>query len=192
MFFGMVAEPGSLSFHLRQEAKLENSGVPFITARYDLDVAGADFAGQASAEGMGIEVAFELVGVDERAWLRIADGDWNEADYESVGAEDVLDIWRYVASRESLELEDIDADGDYVFESAARMPYETGAMRDSGMIGEITQQVLVLTPDGVPVSLELWIEARGTVGQQVLDVTGTTSVEFSRWGEPITIEAPSS
>ncbi|MEW5990981.1 MAG: hypothetical protein AB1736_06500 [Chloroflexota bacterium] len=189
-FFATVAEPEALSFHLRQEATLETGGVPFITAEYDLDVAGTAFAGAASAGGLGSQVEFELVLVGDRAWIKVDDGDWTETDPAALGPEDIVDVWRYVAPRVDLEFEGRDEAGNLRFRSTTPMPYETGSMRESGMTGQITGQVLVLTPAGVPVGLELAIEAAGAIGEQELDFAGTTTIEFSRWGEPITIEPP--
>lgn len=161
-----------------------------MTAEYDLDVAGTEFAGAASAGSLGSQVELELVLVEGRAWVKIDDGAWTEAAPADLGSEDVLDVWRYVARRGDLQVEDRDADGNFRFRSTTPLPYETGSMRESGMTGQITEQVLVLTPEGVPVSLELAIEASGTIGEQKLELTGTTAIEFSRWGEPITIEPP--
>lgn len=54
----------------------------------------------------------------------------------------------------------------------------------------MTEQVLVLTIEGVPASLDLVTEASGTIGEQRLELNGTATIEFSRWAEPITIEPP--
>lgn len=189
-FFATIAKPNELSFHLHQTAELGRLGVPLVSTEHDLDVSGSDVAGRENAGSTSVQVGFDFVVVGDEAWVRADGKDWTEVAATELSPEDVLDVWRHLAPREDLSFERVDADGALHFRSTTPMAYDAASLRASGLTVQVVDAELILQTDGTPVSLTLAIEGSGTINGQVLELTGSTVAEFSRWGEEITIEPP--
>jgi hypothetical protein len=189
-FFTTIAEPGELSFHIHQAAELGRQGVPFISTVLDLDVSGSDFAGHESAGSTSLQIGFDLVVVGDAGWVRPDGEDWTEVAATELSPGDVLDVWRHLPQGEDLSFERVDADGALHFRSTTPRAYEAASLRTSGLTAEVVDAELILQADGTPVSLTLLIEGGGTIDGQVVELTGSTVAEFSRWGEEIAIEPP--
>lgn len=189
-FFATIAEPNELSFRLHQTAELGRLGVPLVSTEHDLDVSGSDFAGRESAGSTSVQIGFDFVVIGDAGWVRADGKDWTEVAATELSPEDVLDVWRHIAPREDLSFERVDADGALHFRSTTPMAYDAASLRSSGLTAQVVDAELILQADGTPVSLTLLIEGSGTIDGQVLELTGSTVAEFSRWGEEITIEPP--
>ena len=190
-FYDAIAEPEDLAFHLQQNASFTFDGdqIPSAVALYRLDVDGHAGSGDVLAGAGGQNLRFDIVFIDEDAWLRPEGGDWIKADPGTVDTADLWDIWQYLPAQSDVELDSIGRTLIH-YESTKAIPYQTASMRASGADGSITHTQIYLLPDGTPHRILWTIEATGVLGGEPRAMTGDSEILITNWGDPVTIEPP--
>jgi hypothetical protein len=186
--YAALLERDDLSYRLEQTGTMEIAGFGEAPLRYALAVSGDSF--EADGEALGQEI--RLVAIRPNMWV-FSQGEWVEVPYDITAVEDVTGSFDYVGDAETLELVDTSEDGGltvYHFRATARREYQTRAMADQDVVGEIGEFEVRIREDGVPLRMTFTSEAEGEVGGTDRVITSETVVVFSDWGEAIEIVAP--
>lgn len=181
-FADQTANPNR-SFHLVQTGSV-SVGIRTIQVTYELDAAGEDVSGVLKVDAQVVQVRV----VDGRAFAN-AGGGWQSMPADSDLTRDVLDVFRYVGDSSNLRfVERIDEPGGpaFWFRAVNPIPYQTAQMRELGLTGSILELDFHVRGDGVPLRIDFVSKAE----QGNTEVDARSHIEFSRWGEPIVIEAP--
>ena len=181
-YAAQVAQTGR-SFHLGQTGTF-SAGGQTSDLNYELDASGGDMAAVMRVAGETVEV--RVVGAT--AYANSGNG-WQTMPGGIDIARDVLDIFRYVGDPANLRfVERVQEAGAAVFHFRAINPvsYQTAEMRRLGLSGSIPELDFFVRQDGVPVRITF----RSTAKQSNTTIEARSTVEFSRWGEPITVTAP--
>jgi hypothetical protein len=177
-----LAKPGR-SFHLVQTGTI-SAGGQTRDLYYELDASGGDMAAVMTVAGQTVEVRV----VGGTAFAHAGSG-WQTVPGGMDVARDILDVFRYVGDTANLRfVERVQESGTAVFHFRAinPVPYQTSEMRALGLTGSIPELDFFVRQDGVPVRVIF----RSTAQQGNATVEARSTIEFSRWGEPITITAP--
>lgn len=181
-YTAQVAKPDR-SFHLVQTGTF-SAGSQTSDLHYELDAAGGDMAAVLRVAGQTVEIRV----VGGTGFAHSGSG-WQTLPGGTDIARDVLDIFRYVGDPANLRfVERVQESGVALFHFRAinPVPYQTSEMRTLGLTGSIPELDFFVRQDGVPVRITF----RSTAKQGNTTVEARSTVEFSRWGEPITITAP--
>ncbi|HEU5204446.1 MAG TPA: LppX_LprAFG lipoprotein [Candidatus Limnocylindrales bacterium] len=188
----LVAALGAedLVTHIEQSAKVTTSVAPDTEITADLvgDISGDDLAMVIELSAPGVTQASELVVVGDTAYTRVDGEDWISAPRAAI-AESVaglLDNLRVVEDPNQLRyvgLADFEGRQLHHLVAATQVPYTPS----TGGTGHFETLDVWIEDDGTPVSLRgdfSAIDAAGNRGE------GTSEMRFSRFGEPVEIEAP--
>jgi hypothetical protein len=176
-----TADPGR-SFHLSQRGTVSVMGRTFLL-HHELDVSGNNLRGTHNIDA----APAEIIVLDGRAFTK-SGGEWGGG-HQSDLADDILDVFRYAGDGADLRfVEPLEEAGETVFHyrTIKPVPYQNAEIRRLGQPGSIDELELFVRPDGVPVRILF----RSNQGEPRRAVVTQATVDFSRWGEPISIEAP--
>ena len=184
-----LADEG-LASHVEQNATVTTSVAPDveITAKLTGDVSGPDLALTIELSAPGVTQVSELVVVGDTAYTR-QDGDaWISAPRAAIEAslEGLLNNLRVVTDPNHLRYvgpEEFEGRELHHLVGAADVPYTPS----TGGTGQFTSLDVWMEEDGTPVSIRgdfSAIDGGGNRGQ------GTSEMRFSKFGEPVEIEAP--
>ena len=181
-YTAQVGKPNR-SFHLLQTGTFSVGGQS-SDLYYELDASGPDMSAVLRVAGRTVEM--RLVG---GAFFAHTGSGWQTIPGGMDVARDILDIFRYVGDPANLRfIERTNESGAAVFHFRAinPVPYQTSEMRSLGLTGSIPELDFFVRADGVPIRLVF----RSTAKQGNTTIEARSTVEFSRWGEAITITAP--
>ena len=180
---GRLIAREDLTFHVVETVSTTGGGA---SATIELDVAGSDFSALMDIPG---SKAIELRHVGGVTFARMGKGDWRAGLLEDKILDDLANPWLYLCWLDDLEYTGPATDPADGLVLACRKPYtyQTLTMRQEGNVGRIESLTLVLTPDGLPVRMEL----SGTGPTLATrSETFTATYVFSRVGERIVIKVP--
>lgn len=188
-FASLIAKPG-LSFHVEQALTLAQKTGQVADATYVLDVSGKDVKAVITVGSS----TTDLVILNHATWARQRGQGWQRGKYANDPTiEGITDVWRYLGPIDQLEYVG-KVDGSpkrYRYRSTAPIPYRTAVMDRLGLPGSIDSLELVLEADGTPVEYQFHGSSRPTSGGLAdLAFEMTSKLEFSRFGEPVTIKRP--
>jgi hypothetical protein len=178
------------SFHLEQRATMKTGTQKVLDAAYGLDVAGSDFAGTIAVGGQ----TAHLRSVDGRVWYSPDGATWTEGDpIDAATSADILSPWSYLGPLDELRFlsrDPVNLDN-FQFRNDGPIPYATDAMRRLDIDGTIDQLNFIVDPSGAPVTIALHASATPSSGPlEGKEVDIFTAIDFTRFGEPISIVPP--
>lgn len=189
----LVAALGAeeLVTHIEQSATVTTSVAPDteITAELTGDVSGDDLAVLIELTAPGVSQASELVVVGDTAYTRLDDEEWISAPRAAVADSiaGLLDNLRVVEDPNHLRyvgLAEFEGRQLHHLVGATKVPYTPS----TGGTGQFETLDVWVEEDGTPVSIRgdfTAIDGAGNRGE------GTSEMRFSRFGEPVEIQAPS-
>ena len=155
------------------------------------DVAGGDEKGTIDVRGAGTSVHMDIVVVDGSAYGRIAQRDWIVLPADTSSSNPLL----------ALDVEGLEAVG--IVNAAGQLAHhfrtDDVSMIDTGTITgtSITELRLdtvgfdvYVTDDGVPITAVMEFAGEGTVEGASQTIEATVRYDFTKFGEPLVIEAP--
>ena len=176
--------------HIEQSATVTTSVAPdtLITATLVGDISGQDVAMLIELSAPGIRQATDLVVVGDTAYTRQDGEAWISAPRAAVAdsVAGLLDNLRVVEDPNHLRyvgLEDFEGRQLHHLVAATKVPYTPS----TGGTGHFETLDVWIEDDGTPVSLRgdfSAVDAAGNRGE------GTSEMRFSRFGEPVEIQAP--
>jgi hypothetical protein len=179
-----------LATHIEQNATVTTSVAPDveITAKLTGDISGADLALAIELSAPGVNQVSDLVVVGDTAYTRQDGGEWISAPRAAVAdsLEGLVDNLRVVEDPNHLRyvgLEEFEGRQLHHLAAATEVPYTPS----TGGTGHFTSLDVWMEEDGTPVSIRgdfTAVDAAGNQGH------GTSEMRFSKFGEPVEIEAP--
>ena len=176
--------------HIEQSAKVTTSVAPDTEVMAELvgDISGDDLALFIELTAPGVNQTSELVVVGETAYTRLAGEEWISAPRAAVADSiaGLLDNLRVVEDPNHLRyvgLEDFEGRSLHHLVAATQIPYAPS----TGGAGQFETLDVWVEEDGTPVSIRgdfTAVDGAGNRGQ------GSSEMRFTRFGEPIEIEAP--
>ena len=188
----LVAALGAedLATHIEQSATVTTSVAPdtLITATLAGDISGEDLAMLIELTAPGIHQATDLVVVGDTAYTRQDGAAWLSAPRAAVAdsVAGLLDNLRVVEDPNHLRyvgLEDFEGRQLHHLVAATEVPYTPS----TGGTGHFETLDVWIEDDGTPVSLRGDFSATDGAGNRG---EGTSDMRFSRFGEPVEIQAP--
>ena len=188
----LVAALGAedLVTHIEQSATVTTSAAPDTEIMAELvgDISGDDLAMLITLTAPGVSQASDLVVVGDTAYTRLDDEEWISAPRAAVAdaITGLLDNLRVVEDPNHLRyvgLEDFEGRQLHHLVEATQIPYTPS----TGGTGQFETLDVWVEEDGTPVSIRgdfTAVDGAGNRGQ------GTSEMRFSRFGEPVEIEAP--
>ena len=188
----LVAALGAeqLVTHIEQEATVTTSVAPdtLITATLAGDISGDDLAMLIQVAAPGVSQSTELVVVGDTAYTRLEGEDWMSGPREVVADSlaGLLDNLRVVEDPNHLRyvgLEEFEGRQLHHLVGATKVPYTPS----TGGTGQFETLDVWIEEDGTPVTIRgdfTAIDGAGNRGE------GTSEMRFTKFGEPIEIEAP--
>ena len=155
------------------------------------DVAGGDAAGTIDIRAAGVSLRIEVVVIDGAGYARIANREWQAIPADagdanpmaSLDVEGLLPVGRANVAgtlTHQLHTEDLS-----VFDTSTI----TGTALADLRVDDLAFDVYV-TDDGVPLTAVMEFSGSGLVEGERQPVKATVRYDFSRFGEPVAIEAP--
>ena len=182
-FRALIADP-ALSYHMEQvgSASVADQSMEYS---YQVDISGGDFAAVINAAG----TETRLTAIGAAAYTKNGDGEWASMDLDRSTVVDILNPWQYLGLLDALVPDFMAPEpaGAFVFRNGEPIEYRTRAMREAKIVGQISTLAFLVMPDGTPVAFGF--DASSPDGQGGTMVT-TSTVRFTKVGEPITITAP--
>ena len=176
--------------HIEQSATVTTSVAPDTEIMAELvgDISGEDLAMLIELTAPGVNQTTELVVVGDTAYTRLAGEEWISVPRAAVADSiaGLLDNLRVVEDPGHLRyvgLEDFDGRPLHHLVAATQIPYTPS----TGGTGHFETLDVWVEEDGTPVSIRgdfTAIDGAGNTGE------GTSDMRFSRFGEPVEIEAP--
>jgi LppX_LprAFG lipoprotein len=188
----LVAALGAeqLVTHIEQEATVTTSVAPdtLITAMLAGDISGDDLAMLIQVSAPGVSQSTELVVVGDTAYTRLEGEDWMSGPREVVADSlaGLLDNLRVVEDPNHLRyvgLEEFEGRQLHHLVGATKVPYTPS----TGGTGQFETLDVWIEEDGTPVTIRgdfTAVDGAGNRGE------GTSEMRFSKFGEPVEIEAP--
>ena len=188
----LVAALGAeeLITHIEQEATVTTSVAPdtLITAMLAGDISGEDLAMEIMVSAPGVSQSTELVVVGDTAYTRLEGEDWMSGPRAAVADSlaGLLDNLRVVEDPNHLRyvgLEEYEGRQLHHLVGTTEVPYTPS----TGGTGQFETLDVWMEEDGTPVTIRgdfTAVDGAGNRGE------GTSEMRFSKFGEPVEIEAP--
>jgi hypothetical protein len=176
--------------HIEQEATVTTSVAPdtLITAMLAGDISGEDLAMEIMVSAPGVSQSTELVVVGDTAYTRLEGEDWMSGPRAAVADSlaGLLDNLRVVEDPNHLRyvgLEEYEGRQLHHLVGTTEVPYTPS----TGGTGQFETLDVWIEEDGTPVTIRgdfTAVDGAGNRGE------GTSEMRFSKFGEPVEIEAP--